>query len=138
MKKYLFVILIAPFLLLSSCGEKSDDCHKFITVDNKSEKRLLITQTYIYPDSITDFGHGNSDHIIKPYEKNDYAISSSDCYEYRINDRNQYGVLMLYIMDYNQIKDIPKDTIIKYRMYLKKYDLTVEDLQKRNWTITYP
>lgn len=30
------------------------------------------------------------------------------------------------------------NSIIKYRIYLKKYDFTVKNLQSSNWTITYP
>ena len=45
---------------------------------------------------------------------------------------------MIYVFDANILNTIPWDTIRKYDMYLKRYDLSLQDLKNSNWTITYP
>lgn len=68
----------------------------------------------------------------------DYLDYSRSCIEVSIPNRNEYGALMYYIFDKKVLDANPIDTITKYKIYLKKYDLTVEYLQNNNWTITYP
>ncbi|MDR1090406.1 MAG: hypothetical protein LBL79_04955 [Prevotella sp.] len=48
------------------------------------------------------------------------------------------GVMMLFFFNKEVIENFPWETIVKNKMYLKKYDLTLEDLQAKDWTITYP
>lgn len=45
---------------------------------------------------------------------------------------------MIYVFDNKITSTTSPDTIFKYKMYLERYDITLEDLQNRDWTITYP
>jgi hypothetical protein len=46
--------------------------------------------------------------------------------------------MQLFIFDADVIENEPKDSIIAHYKVLKRYHFTKSDLQKVNWTITYP
>jgi len=75
-----------------------------------------------------------SPHTVSRYN----ALRPGNCLEKRIPSINEHGVLMFFLFDDQVIQKVPWDTIVKYRMYLKKYDMTVDNLRNSNWTITYP
>lgn len=137
--KKLLIVLVLPFLFLNTkCRSEDENCHRRIIFDNKSDKELFVSLSYDYPDSISNFGKGGSEYVFAPREVNDYIITFRNCIEKEFGWRSNYGILMLFIFDNKVLKSTPNDTILKYRMYLKKYDLTVDTLQKMNWTVTYP
>lgn len=136
MKKIYLIIILGIVMMSSTCGGDRDDCHRNIRIINNSDKTIRLFGSYSYPDSISDFGTDVTLYNIDPYS--DYFDYSKSCGEASINNRNKYGVLMYFLIDDAVLKSTPMDTIVKYKMYLKKYDLTVESLEKSNWTVTYP
>jgi len=44
----------------------------------------------------------------------------------------------MFIFDAHTIETTPWDSIVKHNMILKRYQLTKTDMEKSNWTITYP
>ncbi len=51
---------------------------------------------------------------------------------------NLMDYFVLFYYDENIVNTIPWDTIRTKYMILKRYDLSIEDLERMNWTITYP
>ena len=49
-----------------------------------------------------------------------------------------HDTLMIFIFDEATLKTVPWDTIRKNYMILKRYDLSLEDLVKMDWRVTYP
>lgn len=123
-------------MMSSTCVGDTDGCHRNIKIINNSDKIIRLYGSYSYPDSISDFGTDITLYNIDSHS--DYLDYSKSCREASIDNRNKYGVLMYFLIDAAVLKSTPMDTIIKYKMYLKKYDLTVESLQESNWTVTYP
>ena len=73
---------------------------------------------------------------IKCCKENKDALFSRSCIEHqfgRIGDS-----LFVYIFDAELIENTPWEVIAKDYLVLKRYDLTLEDLQRLNWKITYP
>ena len=127
-----FIIGSFLFLLLlsSTCNEK--DMHKDLTIKNNTSDSICTLYTEIYPDTILDcrvVGIGIGAHQ-----------------EYQFVLRNGWpnkfdrigGVLQIFIIDSKIWKNEPCDSIKKYHRILKRYQLTLDDVEKMNWTITYP
>jgi hypothetical protein len=45
--------------------------------------------------------------------------------------------MLLFIFDADVIEKTPWDTIVKYDMFLKRYQFTKDELEKMNWEIVY-
>ena len=141
MIRNLFISLLIIILMSSQCSEsESDDCHRFITVDNNSNKDLFLTVSSEYPDTITYFGYQFTVNniMIKNSISRYEVFEKGNCMEKVIGIENEYGVLMFFIFDNEIVKTVPWETIVKNKMYLKKYIMTVDSLQAKDWTITYP
>ena len=77
---------------------------------------------------------------IESGQTNTSALWAKSCYESNMKDSRvfPFGKTMIYIFDAAVLESTPWDTVKARNMYLKRYDLTLKDLQDRNWTITYP
>ena len=140
----IFLVSLMLTLLASQCNYKdTEDCHKSITIANNSDYELYMTISSTYPDSLCSICFGSNDpssnpptppHTMSKY----YVLRPGNCLERRIGLTNEQGIWMFFLFDNQVIQTVPWDTIVKYRMYLRKYDMTVDDLRNSNWTITYP
>ncbi|WP_280644348.1 MULTISPECIES: hypothetical protein [unclassified Dysgonomonas] len=90
-----------------------------------------------YPDS-TNIGLGKTSHITLPGEN--IKVKIDGCYEidFELGLIYKQGVAMIFLFDEEIFKEYTFDEIRKNRMWLKKYDMRLEDFQRMNWTITYP
>jgi len=133
----MIVILTAVALTMtaSRCGEDTEQCHKNIRIVNNSDKTLIMYTSFAYPDSTLNPKNNTQRPVIKPHA--DY-LDYWGCVEGALNNRNEHGVLIYFFIDNDVVENYPLDTISKYRMYLRQYNLTIEGLQKDNWTVTYP
>jgi hypothetical protein len=78
---------------------------------------------------------GNPGYKTLPHTAN--VIQSRDCFEDFMN-KVQVDTIMIFIFDAKIIETVPWDTIRTKYLVLKRYDLNLQDLQRLNWTITYP
>ena len=143
--KYSILFLLGLLMLMSSrCdGKDTDDCHRSVTIVNNSDYKLDMTISIFYPDSLCLMCFGSKDSSLNPLVpphtvSRYYILRPGNCLESTMKLDNKYGVLMFFLFDNHVIQTVPQDTIVKYRMYLRKYDMTVDNLRNSNWTITYP
>jgi hypothetical protein len=146
MKKILnlsFLFLWAIVFL--GCWErKSANCHYNIYVMNKSDKTIYSNYSRSYPDTSlknTDMISIDNDKVV-PNDSISISASSSwgGCWEKNFTSEQPLPMerVIIFIFDERTIKNISWDSIKVKKLYLRRYDLTLEDLQNRNWTITYP
>ncbi len=129
MKKMLIYIILSIFLLSTQC-ERNDIYHNDIIIKNNSTSIISVSIGTTYPDTTVQCPLGHVE------------ISCSD--EYVPHQRwgwepilyNNY--FQLFILDPSVVNSTPCDTIKKYKMYIKRYQLSVDDLNRMNWIITYP
>jgi hypothetical protein len=140
----LFIIIVLPFI---SCGpyENSNNCHHKITIVNNYKTAIYVDASYLYPDTIDFHYSGLKDnaHIYKilSNKQSDKPLNIlRDCWEIQFKTKSilPSDTLMIYVFDAEIIENIPWSTIANGYMILKRYDLSLEDLAKLNWTITYP
>lgn len=139
MKQILFAI-ISIFLVSSTC--EKEDGHETITFKNNSNVRIYVkSDNIIFPDTSIIFGDltkAGSVYMVQPYTT-DIGVLDRDgnTYEQLLNHPTQ-DTLMIFIFDAQIIESTPWDIVKANYLVLKRYDLSLEDLQEMNWTITYP
>ncbi len=143
MKRNSTVLIVAFGLLLSSsCGDKEKDCHKVITFKNTRNDTLFVVSSSQYPDTLNLEGIPNplldqSFTMVLPKENNTQVLRRRDCIELAFKDLIPSDTLMVYVFDSKVIEDSPWDTIKANYNVLKRYDLSLDDLKRMNWIITY-
>jgi len=139
-----WIILIVTFLFLNhACGDKEENCHKTITFKNETTDTLYVTSSYEFPDTTTFAGIPNpalNPNFTKvlPNESNTQVLWGRDCIELAFKDLIPSDTMMIYVFDAQVLETTPWETVKDNHLLLKRYDLSLDDLQKMNWTITYP
>ncbi|MDL2224565.1 hypothetical protein LJB92_04545 [Bacteroidales bacterium OttesenSCG-928-M06] len=143
--RYLIIGIVFVFLLTSSstCCDQCDGGHKYITIINNTSEDIVCQRKWkgiITPED-TLFDCRVACFLIKSsnLEKNE---SANDCWEI---DFRAIPYIQFFVLDakkYFEYLDIPGnipcDTVRKYMPTLQRYQLTLEELERMNWTVTYP
>jgi len=135
------LILICLILCAFQCKKDSANCHRNKFFKNESIKDLYVITSYLYPDTVLSKGYPNP--ILDP-NTNKILMQSSkllwtrDCIETIFRYSIPSDTLMVYVFDAGILESTSWDTIRANNLYLKRYDLSLQDLQMRNWTIIYP
>jgi hypothetical protein len=139
MEKFL-VYLLSIFYLNGCVPSEGPKCHKSIGVFNNSQKNIWVYDSYKNGRMIESCGTFNG-YVQANTKKNNVLIQSirSNCYEKYINGSYRGGKLDVYIFSIDPItlKDNCDTTKLK-SFLLETRALTVDELQKSNWVITYP
>lgn len=135
--KIIISIVIGTVLLSANCCTDKENCHDTIFVKNNSNKAIYFDRSYVYPDTILrDDGLIKDPYIFKIDEFSEKRSVTRGCYEGIM--QSSYPIIMFFIYDAQTLETTPWDTVAKNHLVLKRYDLSLGDLQKMNWTITYP
>jgi len=139
-----FIVLIITILLLNqACGDKEENCHKTITFKNISNNSLYVVGSTFYPDSSIYSGIPNpvldpTHTKVFPEETNTRVLWGRDCIELAFKDLIPSDTMMVYVFDAHLLETTPWDSVKANYMVLKRFDLSIEDLENSNWIITYP
>ncbi|MDP4291881.1 MAG: hypothetical protein Q8908_12430 [Bacteroidota bacterium] len=135
-------ILIGSLLLIMcafSCEKIAE--HKYaIKFYNHSTKSVMIVEgmeevgLYLYPDTTLPT---QRPFLIQVIPNNYGEILSSNKWADEINSIPSH-ILSIYVFSSDTIKAYDWSKIKSGYKVLKRYDLSLGDLQKSNWTITYP
>jgi|LFRM01.1.fsa_nt_gb hypothetical protein len=139
MKKTIIYTLLFSLLFLfiaTACVKESDTCHRFIHFTNNSGNDVYYSVTYI--DEIEEYNLTLSPGFLKvkknTTEKLPNSVSGLSCYEsYAENS----GLIYLFLFDAKVAENTPWKTVREENLYLKKYALTIDELNERKWKITY-
>lgn len=141
---------LVVFLLLFcfSCVDKKknyEDCHHYMTIINHSDLVIYATESYLYPDTVNFYKYIPNPSY-QPYlnkvnpegENTDAVENLKGCLEGLFNEPHigSGDTMMVFLfredsLKANDWKDAPN-------YVLKRYDLTIDELNALNWTITYP
>lgn len=145
--------MILSFLLFtsfSSCGDKDPKyCDggwdTRLKIVNNSANGIYVMHSAAYPDTNSYYSYKNdaiSKYGVGYVNANSTNIQGERCtWDDYFRDNVKSDTLMVFlILDEGQGDafhlDIQK--LIEKHTVLKRYDLSLDDLQKMNWTITYP
>ena len=135
--KIINLIQLGIVLLFTiSCIDK-ENCHDNIYIKNNSDKAIYFDKSYVYPDTtLRDDGliQDPTNYKVEKYSEN--RSVTRGCYEGIM--QSSYPIIMFFIYDAETLETTPWDTVAKNHLVLKRYDLSLADLERLNWTITYP
>lgn len=149
MKKMLFLISFAATFF---CGcEFFEKGHRCITVVNNSDTDIYVDKSYNYPDTIFHhhwiaISYNEYATKVKSRSSSDEALSlfAGNSWE----NLFAYGdiesdTLIVFILNVDSIElwernDYSKERYSPNDAVIKRYDLSLHDLNKTNWTIIYP
>jgi hypothetical protein len=129
----LSILIIFSIMLCAASCEKLVDHVYSIKIQNNTNDTLLFFESYNYPDtSIVQ----DKPILTRVYPKDfSHLDSKKDWDEVLVSPKDTISIFIL-----------SKDTVDKYSWdkirsdynVLTRYDLSLADLEKLNWTITYP
>jgi len=61
-----------------------------------------------------------------------------DCYEAEFHPIGIFDTIYVYVFYASVVENTPWEVVARDYLVLKRYDLTLEDLQRLDWKITYP
>lgn len=131
-------IAIIVILLLSSCGAvercpKGDVC--IISFINNSGRSLSVGESYIFPDTSLeslDYRAGSVG------LKKQYPIGTVSGWKNKINKFCPSGKIMFVVVNNDTVKKYGIDSVEANYLIERRFVLSIDSLEKRNWTITYP
>jgi hypothetical protein len=138
------LILSVIISILISCDPDffEDGCHSHINVTNNSSMDICTDETYAYPDTtmrnINPLRQGRK----VAAGKTDHGSSigaAGVCIESKFADV-QSDTISIFIFDAKFMENNlnNEDFRTNETMALQRYDLTLDDLNSLNWTISYP
>jgi hypothetical protein len=127
------ILVVISIILCSASCEKLVDHVYSIKIQNNTNDTLLFYESYNYPDtSIAQ----NKPILTRVYPK-DYS---------HLDSKKDWDEVLVSPKDTISIFILSKDTIDKYSWnkirneynIFKRYDLSIRDLEKQSWIVTYP
>ena len=144
MKNLIRILLLSWICVATTCVPKeNENCHPAIEFSNNSDMTLYVKDEGFYlvdsPDpfdiSKRSYFHPGQKNI-KSHSVSKDAIFSRNCLEYSF--RSAIEILYIYIFDASVVENTPWEVVARDYLVLKRYDLTLEDLQLLDWKVTYP
>ena len=139
MKKNLWfigILLMSIFMSSSKCSD-DDEGHKYITFVNNSTNDIRVQERWQIQIELSDTILDSK--VIPPL-----LIANKSSHEFKsLNssweiDFNAIPFVQYFIIDENVYTSTPWDSICKYNKVMKRYQFTKEELERMNWTVTYP
>ncbi len=150
MRNAIKILVLFCICTATTCRKKEDseNCHYAIEFSNNFEKNLRVrpsmyvynipnscgirTLSYIYNTATDDM------YLVRRGEQNNRkATEAGGCVE-SLFAEHYADTLNIYIFDAEVIENTPWETVVRDYLVLKRYDLSLSDLQRLNWQVTYP
>jgi hypothetical protein len=128
-------IILYALLSSSSCHKEGDDCHYNVSVKNSSTTSVIYAKKYVWGSDNSKCVLGG--HVLRTNEI--YVEHMIDCWEHIFLPGDTFEIFIVDTAKYN-IPDVfySCDSIEIKNNVLKHYFLTIDDLKKSDFTITYP
>ena len=141
MKKISLYVLI--LITVVQCRKESEDCHFFITVKNNSDKEIIFLSSADISYLNNEICNINGSNIKKIQSGKNIKYQPyhfSECIEnvVKVNDNNLLSYLHIIDAHNYSISNFPCEEFEERNTILRTYILTLEDLERLNYTINYP
>ena len=135
--KIILITISTIFVMLSSCDTNNKYFDTRLKVINNSDKAIYADFYQSYPDTTLSklFHFANSAHKVMPHET--FTLGRGGTWEQAFQEQI-YQKLLVYIFDAVVVDNTPWDTIRKNYLILKRYELTLKELDSLNFKIIYP
>jgi hypothetical protein len=133
MRKYVLILFVLSTLIAAKCN-KDKECHSSITCINKSNDTIIWAMKTLYASSNlcklegTALVYNQSKTYDVRYCWEDEFYNNKKLEFFIVNPNKYNNDTVFYSCDSLEFKN----------NILKHYILDLEDLQRMNWTVTYP
>ena len=135
-------------MAITCIPRENENCHTAIRFSNNSDKRLRVAIRPIDPimfplndpfdiAKFSGVSMGSRPVVYAHEQNNRSATQGTVCIE-NMPRWNYSDTLFLFIFDANVIENTPWEVVARDYLVLRRYDLTLEDLRRLNWQVTYP
>ena len=131
--KQIVIYLIVTFGVIA-CGKNNDDI-RYLKVRNNSENKILVKFSTQFPDTSFLFKDLGQVGGIEAWEEESFLSKLGWDY---LAQRNESSTLIFFVFDSRIFSQYPDSIIEQEYMILKRYDLSLNELESMNWTIMYP
>ena len=132
--KFILLFLLVSILFSSTRCSDNKTCHYSIIILNNSNKAIYFNISFRYPDTTLD-SNPTFDSSFKIENQSQKVDKYGRCLE---GDFSYTSKIMCFIYDAQTIETTPWDTVKAKYLVLKRYDLSLKDLENINWSVTYP
>ena len=139
--RYIFIFTISIIISGFACRDKNIIGHEDLRLkfNNSSEMALYASYAYSYPDtSIDSYDITNAPYRHKAEINSTITLIADDSWGKIFLHNIDSDTLMVFVFDAHVLETTPWDTVKANYLVLKRYDLSLQDLENMNWTITYP
>lgn len=126
-------LLFFTLMLLAATCTKDDDYQKYIWLVNNSNNSFTAVPSFDSPD--TSFNSFRGSYDVLPNQRN--PLGSKIGWRNRIKNIED-STLILFLVDRDTLSTHSFEDIMSEYRITKRYDLTVEELESMDWTISYP
>jgi len=109
-----------------------------LEIKNESSLPIYTYDQFTFPDTTIALYNPSKVDVNKVLPHGKVHIPTRGSWESTFAERIPSGKLMIFIYDAKTLETTPWDTVRKKYLILKRYDLTLKDLESLNWTVTYP
>ncbi|MGV8091904.1 MAG: hypothetical protein AB2L24_08580 [Mangrovibacterium sp.] len=131
--KYVLAMIIMIVYSNNSCELLGDHVYRFWILNNSNEA-LNFLVSYNYPDTIIPDTYDK----VKSLNPNDKTPYDSKKKWEEVFYELPADTLSIFIFSRNTIINQEWEKILENYMVLKRYDLSIEDLEEQNWVVAYP
>ena len=132
------IILLLPFIFIgNTCKNDDENCHERVIFINETNKTLYVKKNDgILLSKYAGYPYSDSYKTL-PNEKNRYSLLNlssgrSYCFENTLKD-----TLRIFIFEEDVLANHTWDEVVDNYLVLRRYDLSLSDLQELNWQISY-
>lgn len=134
MRNSLLILCLGLILSATTCRKEGDDCHRQINIINNSNSDIISAIPILKSDAKCRLDGS----IVSP-ENSHHHYGSRDCIEDELANGTTRQIYIVDPSKYNAPSVYYNcDSIEEYNNVLKHYILTLDDLRKSDFTITYP
>jgi hypothetical protein len=135
----LFSLLFIIFLFVSGCeiadsrlllvNNSNDTVYYYVSYRSDSIEFFPV----VYRHNEIDFKYSN---VLAPNEK--YHVPVLDNWVSLINNNSYDSTLKIFFFNKELVNLTNRDSILKHQIFSKKKKLTVKDLDRIEWCVSYP
>lgn len=122
--KKIFILFFGLYTISNCVPDKGT----YIQIYNNSNHTIIANYSEEYPDTSLNIIYSICE--LQPFTN----CESYMHYEFKINS---HDTLQIFITDVDTLKKYGIDTCKQEYKILKRYDLSIEDLEQMNWKIIY-
>jgi hypothetical protein len=144
MKKIKHALIAALFVFANSCSCDPYKLNKKLFISNNSSNKIAVFISKSYPDSVNYVFEScqakDVAHLIDPQSKRTYLHRVN--WEKEINQTRNQGILFVFYNADSALKyyDNARCTTLYNRkdLVLKRFGVTIDYLNRNDWTLEYP